>query len=125
MVNARKVFALASSYLPSTLTLYSSFIVMIYQKSSLKLRNDSSLVQNACLCYIIPHYPYRPPVKVSVKKFWIGIKLAAAEKNNSYDCFKWNKHSKRFFFKSNKNTSSQSKVILNETIKAHIKQILQ
>ena len=77
MVNARKVFALASSYLPSTLTLYSSFIVMIYQKSSLKLRNDSSLVQNVCLCYIILHYPYRPPVKVSVKKFWIGIKLAA------------------------------------------------
>ena len=30
-----------------------------------------------------------------------------------------------FFFKSNKNTSSQSTVILNETIKAHIKPILQ
>ena len=87
MVNAKKVFALASSYLPSTLTLNSSFTVMIYQKSSLKLRNDNSLVQNACLCVIILHYPYRPPVKVSIKK-----------KNKCYDCFKYNEQSKRCFF---------------------------
>ena len=126
MVNAKKVFSMASSYLPSTLTLYSSFIVMIYHKSSLKLRNDSSLVQNTCLCCIILHYPYRPPVKGSIKKFWIGIKTSCCRKKIIVTIVLNAINIRRdVFLKSNKNTSSQSTVILNKTIKAHIKPILQ